>query len=90
MPAASPAAQPERDMPLLTVRNLRKYFAVRAERLLRPPLQVQAVDDVSFEIAKGEKDKLETSISGALPSTRARRWALSANPAAANRPRRGC
>ena len=54
MPAASPAAQPERDMPLLTVRNLRKYFAVRAERLLRPPLQVQAVDDVSFTLDAGE------------------------------------
>ena len=40
--------------PLLSVRNLRKYFPVKSDRLLGPKLLVQAVDDVSFAIAEGE------------------------------------
>ncbi|MBI4206617.1 MAG: ABC transporter ATP-binding protein [Betaproteobacteria bacterium] len=40
--------------PLLSVRNLRKYFPVRSDRLMGPRLLVQAVDDVSFTITAGE------------------------------------
>ncbi|MBI4194432.1 MAG: ATP-binding cassette domain-containing protein [Betaproteobacteria bacterium] len=40
--------------PLLNVRNLRKYFPVRSDRLMGPRLLVQAVDDVNFAIAEGE------------------------------------
>ena len=40
--------------PLLSVRNLRKYFPLKAERLGGPRLMVQAVDDVTFSIAAGE------------------------------------
>jgi peptide/nickel transport system ATP-binding protein len=54
MPAAIPDPQPARAIPLLTVRNLRKYFAVSAGRLFRPPLLVQAVDDISFAIDAGD------------------------------------
>ena len=39
---------------LLEVRNLRKYFPVRSERVFAPKLTVQAVDDVSFSIPAGE------------------------------------
>jgi peptide/nickel transport system ATP-binding protein len=39
---------------LLSVRNLRKYFPVRSDKVLGPRLLVQAVDDVSFTIAAGE------------------------------------
>jgi peptide/nickel transport system ATP-binding protein len=39
--------------PLLEVRNLRKYFPVRAGVLLRKVGQVHAVDDVSFTLARG-------------------------------------
>jgi peptide/nickel transport system ATP-binding protein len=40
--------------PLLSVRNLRKYFPLRSDKVLGPRLLVQAVDDVSFTIAAGE------------------------------------
>ena len=40
--------------PLLSVRNLRKYFPVRSDRVMGPRLLVQAVDDVSFTINAGE------------------------------------
>ncbi|MBI3938247.1 MAG: ABC transporter ATP-binding protein [Betaproteobacteria bacterium] len=40
--------------PFLSVRNLRKYFPVRAQRLGGARLMVQAVDDVSFDITEGE------------------------------------
>jgi peptide/nickel transport system ATP-binding protein len=39
--------------PLLEVRNLRKYFPVRAGVLLRKVGQVHAVDDVSFTLERG-------------------------------------
>ena len=39
---------------LLEVRNLRKYFPVKAQQIGRPSLRVQAVDDVSFDITEGE------------------------------------
>jgi peptide/nickel transport system ATP-binding protein len=42
------------DTPLLSVRNLRKYFPVKAQQLGGPRLMVQAVDDVSFSILEGE------------------------------------
>jgi peptide/nickel transport system ATP-binding protein len=48
-----PPPQAPTDGNLLTVRNLRKYFALKSDRLFgRRPL-VQAVDDVSFTIRKG-------------------------------------
>jgi len=40
--------------PLLKVENLRKYFPVRSGFLRKVTGQVQAVDDVSFTLAKGE------------------------------------
>jgi peptide/nickel transport system ATP-binding protein len=40
--------------PLLTVRDLRKHFAVRGGLFDRSRKQVRAVDGVSFEVAKGE------------------------------------
>jgi peptide/nickel transport system ATP-binding protein len=40
--------------PLLEVRNLRKYFAVRAGVLLRTVGQVHAVDDVSLTLERGQ------------------------------------
>ena len=40
--------------PLLAVRNLRKYFPVKAQYIGGPKLLVQAVDDVSFSILEGE------------------------------------
>jgi oligopeptide transport system ATP-binding protein len=45
---------PERNETLLEVRNLRKYFPVRRGVLSRVVANVQAVDDVSFSIQKGE------------------------------------
>ena len=39
--------------PLLEVRNLRKYFPVRAGVFLRKIGQVHAVDDVSFTLERG-------------------------------------
>jgi oligopeptide/dipeptide ABC transporter ATP-binding protein len=40
--------------PLLAVENLRKYFPIRGGLLSRTKAHVQAVDDVSFTIDKGE------------------------------------
>ncbi len=40
--------------PLLTVTNLKKYFAVRRTPLDRSHVQLKAVDDISFEIGEGE------------------------------------
>ena len=40
--------------PLLAVRNLRKYFPVKAQQISGARLVVQAVDDVSFEVRAGE------------------------------------
>ena len=40
--------------PLLKVENLRKYFPIRSGFLRKVTGQVQAVDDVSFNLAKGE------------------------------------
>ncbi|EBA09578.1 ABC transporter ATP-binding protein [Sagittula stellata] len=40
--------------PLISVRGLKKYFPVRGGILGRTQAQVQAVDGVSFEVAKGE------------------------------------
>ena len=42
------------DETLVRVQNLKKYFPVRAGVMQRVVAQVQAVDDVSFEIRKGE------------------------------------
>lgn len=41
-------------VPILEVRNLRKYFPVRAGVFSRQAGTVRAVDDVSFDIARGE------------------------------------
>ena len=42
------------DLPLLQVRNLRKYFPVRSSGLVRRTIgQVQAVDGVSFQVQAG-------------------------------------
>jgi oligopeptide/dipeptide ABC transporter ATP-binding protein len=41
-------------MTLIAVKNLKKYFPVRAGVLQRVVAQVQAVDDVSFNIEEGE------------------------------------
>jgi oligopeptide/dipeptide ABC transporter ATP-binding protein len=49
--ASGPADGP---VPILQVRNLRKYFPVKSSGLLRRTIaQVQAVDGVSFEVARG-------------------------------------
>ena len=40
--------------PLLLVNNLRKHFSVRGGLLNRQVATVQAVDDVSFSLRKGE------------------------------------
>jgi oligopeptide transport system ATP-binding protein len=40
--------------PLIQVRNLKKYFPVRRGILSRVVAHVQAVDDISFEIGRGE------------------------------------
>jgi peptide/nickel transport system ATP-binding protein len=54
---AHPANRPDRGgpaQPLLTVNSLRKHFPVRGGLLNRRVATVQAVDDVSFSVAKGE------------------------------------
>ncbi len=40
--------------PLLIAQNLKKYFPVRGGLLNRVTAEVKAVDDVSFEVRKGE------------------------------------
>ena len=39
---------------LLEVRNLRTHFAIRPQRLRDPVVHLKAVDDVSFEVHRGE------------------------------------
>jgi oligopeptide/dipeptide ABC transporter ATP-binding protein len=45
---------PDTAEPLLTVRNLKKYFPIRRGVLSRVAGYVKAVDDISFDIKKGE------------------------------------
>src|SRR2546421_12053446 len=45
---------PDATEPLLSVRNLKKYFPIRRGVLSRVAAYVKAVDDISFEINKGE------------------------------------
>ena len=45
---------PEAGEPLLNVRNLKKYFPIRRGVLSRVAAYVKAVDDISFEINRGE------------------------------------
>ena len=40
--------------PLLSVRNLRKYFPIRSTLLSAAAERVHAVDDVSFDVMAGE------------------------------------
>src|SRR4029453_6848035 len=42
------------DTPLLRVKNLKKYFPIRGGLLSREVARVHAVDDISFDILKGE------------------------------------
>src|SRR2546430_8903162 len=53
-PMRSAAFMPDGAEPLLRVRNLKKYFPLRRGFLSRVALHVKAVDDISFEINKGE------------------------------------
>jgi oligopeptide/dipeptide ABC transporter ATP-binding protein len=52
--APAPAGQQDGREVLLDVQNLKKYFPVRAGVLQRVRAHVRAVDDVSFQIHKGE------------------------------------
>ena len=65
---------------LLTVRRLRKYFPIKEGVLQRVTGQVHAVDDVSFEVRRGEtvglvgesgcgKTTLGRCVSGLIPAT---------------------
>ncbi len=45
---------PDAAEPLLSVRNLKKYFPIRRGVLSRVAAYVKAVDDISFDINKGE------------------------------------
>src|SRR5256712_7095442 len=45
---------PDATDPLLSVRNLKKYFPIRRGVLSRVAAHVKAVDDISFDINKGE------------------------------------
>src|SRR2546421_2967760 len=45
---------PDATEPLLSVRNLKKYFPIRRGVLSRVAAYVKAVDDISFDIDKGE------------------------------------
>ena len=45
---------PDAAGPLLSVRNLKKYFPIRQGVLSRAAAHVKAVDDISFDINKGE------------------------------------
>ena len=56
-PATLAPADPDRGgpaQPLLTVRGLRKHFAVKGGGLFGPRRVVQAVDGVDFDVMKGE------------------------------------
>src|SRR6266699_1272155 len=50
----SVAFMPDAAEPLLSVRNLKKYFPIRRGILSRVADHVKAVDDISFDINKGE------------------------------------
>ena len=39
---------------LMSVRNVKKYFPVKSHKMFQPPLMVKAVDDVSFDLYKGQ------------------------------------
>src|SRR2546425_11271145 len=45
---------PDAAEPLVSVRNLKKYFPIHRGVLSRVAAHVQAVDDISFDINKGE------------------------------------
>ncbi|PYS18920.1 MAG: peptide ABC transporter substrate-binding protein [Acidobacteria bacterium] len=45
---------PDAAEPILSVRNLKKYFPIRRGVLARVAAHVKAVDDISFDINKGE------------------------------------
>jgi len=47
-------SMPENPEALLSVRNLKKYFPIRRGVLSRVTAHVKAVDDISFEIKRGE------------------------------------
>src|SRR5262245_677893 len=48
------AFMPDMAEPLLTVRNLKKYFPIHRGVLGRVAAHVKAVDDISFQIHRGE------------------------------------
>src|SRR5712692_4052502 len=48
------AFMPDATEPLLSVRHLKKYFPIRRGVLSRVAAYVKAVDDISFEINRGE------------------------------------
>src|SRR5262245_49715778 len=53
--ATGPVAfMPDRAEPLLSVRNLKKYFPIRRGVFSRVAAYVKAVDDITFDINKGE------------------------------------
>lgn len=52
--APRPADERPSPTPLLEVRNLKKYFPVRRGMMSRTAAQVRAVDDVSFDVGRGE------------------------------------
>src|SRR5881409_253395 len=53
--ATGPVAfMPDRAEPLLSVRNLKKYFPIRRGVFSRVAAHVRAVDDIGFDIIKGE------------------------------------
>jgi len=54
VPANETPTQPRARENLLEVRNLRKFFPIKAGFLRKTVGQVRAVDDVSFELRKGE------------------------------------
>src|SRR5262245_27558038 len=45
---------PDNPGPLLSVRNLKKYFPIRRGVLSRVAAHVKAVDDITFDIRRGE------------------------------------
>ena len=51
---AKPRASRDERRPLVSVNDLKKYFPVRGGLLNRTVANVQAVDDVSFEVKRGE------------------------------------
>ena len=51
---AKPGANRDERRPLVSVNDLKKYFPVRGGLLNRTVANVQAVDDISFEVKRGE------------------------------------